>query len=187
MERTIATEVGVAQVYFNYKQVATMQQTADQVLASILRQLVQHKALPPELGTAYDKWMDQGQRNRPDGQFFAGLIAQCSKDLKARFIVLDAFDECADEERNTIVTYLQQFVNCGFKVYVTTRMHLRDFLAESFGTVASLIQIKADGADVERFVRESLRELLISDPLKEDILRVIQDANASEYALYRPI
>jgi hypothetical protein len=162
---------------------ATMQQTADQVLACILRQLVQYKALPRELDEAYDKWIRQGQRNRPDGQFFAGLVTQCSKEFKACFVVLDAFDECGEEERDTLVIYLQQFLVSGVRVYVTTRPHLRDPLVEFFGR-SSLLEITADAADIEVFVKESLKGKRVSDSvLKEDILNVIRQADAKEYAL----
>jgi len=186
--QTIPREVGVAQVYFNYKQVADQQstqgkqlQTADLVVASILRQLLQHKALPRELEEAYDKWTAHGQRNRPDGKFFAGLIEKCSKEFFGCFVVLDAFDECAEQERDIVATYLQHFLNSGIKIYATTRPHLCAFLDESFGTSAKFIEIKADPADVEKFVTQSLTGRRINQALKEDILKVIQEADAKEY------
>ena len=158
-----------------------MQQTADNVIACILRQLLQHKALPGELDKAYDKWIERGQRNRPDGDFFAELVLQCSKQFSAVFIVLDAFDECADEERDVLVNYLQQFLNAGFKLYITTRLHLRDGLVESLGMFGDMIEIKADPADVEKYVKESLKTRLIGNALKDEILKVIMEAEAREY------
>jgi hypothetical protein len=187
--QTIPQEVGVAQIYFNYKQVAdqqsahSKQQTTDLIVASILKQLLQHKALPRELEETYDKWKAHGQRNRPDGEYFAGLIDKCSKEFMACFILLDAFDECVEQERGTVLTYLQQFLECGIKVYITSRPHLRGFLAESFGTSASLIEIKADPADVEKFVTESLKGRRITQALKEDILKVIQKADTRQYLI----
>ena len=188
MEWTIPKEVGLAQVYFNYKQVATqhsahaMQQTAENVIACILRQLLQHKALPQEMDEAYNKWIERGQRNRPDGDFFADLVVQCSKEFSAVFIVLDAFDECSDEERDTLVNYLQQFQKAGFKIYITSRLHLRDGLIESFGMAGGTIEIKADPADVEKHVKESLKNRLISNALKDEILKVIMEMEAREYS-----
>jgi hypothetical protein len=189
VERTIPKEVGLAQVYFNYKQVAAqhsahaMQQTTDNVIACILRQLLQHKALPQELDEAYNKWIERGQRNRPDGDFFTDLVMQCSgsKQFSAVFIVLDAFDECGDEERDTLVNYLQQFQKAGFKIYITSRQHLRDGLVESFGMAGGTIEIKADPTDVEKHVKESLKNRLISNTLKDDILKVIMEMEAREY------
>jgi hypothetical protein len=188
VERTIPKEVGLAQVYFNYKQVAAqqsvhaMQQTADNVITCILKQLLQHKALPQELDEAYNKWIDRGQRNRPDGDFFTDLVVQCSKEFSAVFIVLDAFDEFGDEERDTLVNYLQQFQKAGFKVYITSRQHLRDGLVESFGMAGAMIEIKADPTDVEKHVKESLKNRLISNALKDEILKVIMEMEAREYS-----
>jgi hypothetical protein len=190
VERTVPEEVGVAQVYFNYKQVAdqqsrhAMQQTADNVIACILRQLLQHKPLPRELDVAYDKWIEHGKRNRPDGDFFGDLVVQCSKDFSTTFIVVDAFDECGKEEKETLLTYLQQFLNSGFKVYVTTRLHLRDVLVERLGMGGGTIEIKADPADVEKYVKESLKNQLLSQALKDEILKVIREADAREYGKY---
>jgi len=189
VERTIPREVGLGHVYFNYKQVADQQstqgkqQTADQVIASLLKQLLQHKELPRELEDAYDKWIEHGQRNRPDGNFIAGLIEKFSKEFIACFIVFDAFDECAEQERGVVVTYLQQFVNSGIKVYVTTRLHLREFLIETIGTSANLVEIKADPVDIEKFVTESLKDRRMNEALKADVLRVIREADAREYTI----
>jgi hypothetical protein len=187
VERTIPKEVGLAQVYFNYKQVATqhsahaMQQTAENVIACILRQLLQHKALPQEMDEAYNKWIERGQRNRPDGDFFADLVVQCSKEFSAVFIVLDAFDECGEEERDTLVYYFQQFQKAGFKIYITSWLHLCDGLVESFGMDGGTIEIKADPADVEKYVKESLKNGLIANALKDEILKVVIAADAREY------
>ena len=186
MERTISREVGVAHFYFNYKQVADQQsghgkqQTADHVIASLLKQLLQHKEIPQALLEAYDKWEEHGQRNRPDAKFFAGLIQRFSKEFRACFIVFDAFDECAEQERASIITYVQEFLSSGIKVYATTRLHLRDFLHESFGTEASLVEIKANPVDVERFVTVSLKDKRMSESLKTEVLRVIREAEARE-------
>ena len=190
MLQTIPLEVGVAQVYFNYKQVAaqqsahTMQQTADNVIACILRQLLQHKALPQELDEAYNKWIERGQRNRPDGDFFAELVVQCSKESSAVFIVLDAFDECGDEERETLVNYLLQFQKAGFKIYIASRLHLRDGLVESFGMAGGTIEINANPTDVEKYVKETLKNRLIANALKDKILKVVIAAGAREYGKY---
>jgi hypothetical protein len=97
--------------------------------------------------------------------------------------VLDAFDECAEQERDIVVTYLQHFINSGMKLYVTTRPHLRGYLTESFGTSAKLIEIKADPTDVEKFVTESLTGRRINQALKEGILTVIREADAGEYLI----
>jgi len=157
-----------------------LQQTADNVIGCILRQLLQHKALPRELDAAYDEWIERGRRKRPDGDFFVNLAVHCAKEFAVVFIVLDAFDECGDEERDTLVHYLQQFLKAGFKLYVTTRLHLRDRLFESFGMAGSMIEIKADAADVEKYVKESLKNRLLSESLKDEILKVIMKAEASE-------
>jgi len=157
-----------------------MQQTADIVVACILRQLLQHKALPQELDEAYNRWIERGQRNRPDGDFFADLVVQCSKEFSTIFILLDAFDECGDEERDTLVNYLQQFQKAGFKIYITTRLHLRDGLIESFRMAGGTIEIKADPTDVEKYVKESLKNRLITDALKDEILKVVVAADARE-------
>src|SRR5271154_2463963 len=158
-----------------------MQQTADNVIACILRQLLQHKALPQALDEAYNKWIERGQRNRPDGDFFAELVVQCLEEFSAVFIVLDAFDECGEEERETLVNYLQQFQKAGFKIYITTRLHLRDGLVESFGMAGGTIEIKADPVDVEKYVKESLKNRRIANAVKDEILKVIMEMEAREY------
>ena len=161
-----------------------MQQTADNVIACILRQLLQHKALPQELDEAYNKWIERGQRNRPDGDFFTDLVVQCSKEFSAVFIVLDAFDECGDEERETLVNYLLQFQKAGFKIYIASRLHLRDGLVESFGMAGGTIEINANPTDVEKYVKETLKNRLIANALKDKILKVVIAAGAREYGKY---
>jgi hypothetical protein len=124
--------------------------------------LLQHNALPRELETAYDKWIERGQRNRPDVDVFADLVVQCSKEFSTSFIVLDALDECGDEERDLLVNYLQQFLHAGFKIYITTRPHLHDSLMEAMGSAQrGMIEIKANPIDVEKYVKAPLKNRLV--------------------------
>jgi hypothetical protein len=44
------------------------------------------------------------------------------------------------------------------------------------------IEIKADPADVEKHVKESLKNRLISNALKDEILKVIMEMEAREYS-----
>ena len=106
----IPAELGVSYFYFDYKNQHL--QRAEQVTRCLLKQLLlQLKELPPEVDEAYDLWVKDGQKSKPDGKCLAGLLKACStKFSKGVFIVLDALDECREyDEQEKLISI---FVTC---------------------------------------------------------------------------
>lgn len=140
--------------------------------------MYQLKKLPADLEAAYNSWED-GRMNRPDGARFAEIFAECAKEFSIVFVVIEAFNECDEDEGEELLVYLNKFlVSCpGVKLYITTRSHLKSSLLQSFGLKCEGTEISAHKEDIEKYVRKQLdsQKQLYSKAQKDQIVEKIQD------------
>lgn len=117
--------------------------------------------------------------NRPDGERFAEIFAECAKEFSIIFVIIEAFNECNEDEGEILLGYLKNFLtSCtGVKLYITTRSHLKSSLLQSFDLNSGATEISAHKEDIEKYVRKQLdsRKLLYTKEQKDQIVEKIQD------------
>lgn len=181
-------KVGVIYFYFNYQDPKS--QSAEDVVACLLKQLIyQSASLPENLESAYDRWVSSGTL-KPNLDTLVELLADCGESFDRVFILCDALDECLEAERLKLISRFQRFTECGFKLFVTTRPHLVDIdeglLRELEITPSEMLAISADKGDVEKYLNEELEkeDELREDPdLKTDIIKKISAGVDGQYIL----
>ena len=167
-------DVCLTYFYFNFKGLG---QSAEIVVTSLLKQmLLRLKKLPPDLEAAYKSWKDEGL-NRPDGEEFAEIFAACSKKFSTVFVIVEAFNECPEGERDTLVTYLKTILESAVvKLYITTRSHLQSSLQQILEMNREAVEISAHPKDIEKYVRKQLlARKFYDDTLKNQIVEKVQE------------
>ena len=174
--------VGVVFYYFDYN---IKDQTAEYVVKCLLKQLVyQLGPLPPKLESAYDNWIKDSAK--PPHDLFSDLLVACSKQFSTVFIVLDAFDECLEDERLEVVKHLEQFSKSGFRQFLTTRPHVRalDKVKKALkATDSDILEIEANKEDVEKYITRKLDEKIedIEETLRMTIVEKISLGVQGQY------
>lgn len=170
-----AADVGIAYVYCNFRQ--QHEQKAENLLASLLKQLIQGHASAPEcvveLYEKYDK-----TKGRATIDEICELLRQVATDYSRVFILIDAVDECQDSSRVTFLTkilWLQ--AQTGANLFATSR-RIPDIMEKFEGNPT--LEIRADDEDVLKYLDGQMSELPSfvrqSIELQEDIKAAIVKA-----------
>ncbi|KAK1241851.1 hypothetical protein MKX07_007674 [Trichoderma sp. CBMAI-0711] len=149
------TTVGIAYLYCDYRR--QHEQTIEQLLSSLVKQLAQRKApIPNEVSEIYSKY--QGQpKTLPFDQVLM-LLHSVSKLFSRVFVIVDALDECrADGCRmrflNEIVK-LQAYENTS--IFLTARF-IPDILNMFEGS--AMLEVRAQDEDVQHFIANQITRL----------------------------
>ncbi|KAF7551874.1 hypothetical protein G7Z17_g4692 [Cylindrodendrum hubeiense] len=150
--------VGFAYIYFNYRQ--QNQQTVENLMASLLKQLVERQ---PSLPLAVQVLGDQmSSWRRPSiseiGQALESVIGLFSKS----FIVVDALDECqeSDECRTEFLTVLLDIqAKSGLNLLATSRSI--PSIEEKFSEFPSL-KIRAQDEDIRTYLNSRISRSALS-------------------------
>ncbi|KAH0538033.1 hypothetical protein FGG08_005345 [Glutinoglossum americanum] len=169
-------DAGVVFFYFDFS--AEDEQTLEQVISSLLKQLLlQLEELPAPVKQLFDRSVMKGQI--PQVSELQELLLSTAKRFDAVYLVIDALDECkAGDCRSELLSALQQF-EISMKLLVTSRPHPED-LNESLGH-ALQVKLEAVESDISDFVYKKLenrktKKILGKDEkLKEDIVTSIVD------------
>jgi hypothetical protein len=154
-----------------------LKQTAEQVIASLFKQLVYLLGgLPSNLKSIYDSAMYG--RPRPLLSAFIDEFLACAQES---FIVVffDAFDECQVEHRGLVISKIvRRLIDSGIKVFITTRHHtLQDLPTDLEGAIK--MEIKAHSSDIERYITQRLQDSTKANRLdgkfKAKIIKEIND------------
>lgn len=95
------TTVGIAYNYYNFMRQDG--QTADRLMANLLRQLcVSQYSLPEAVKSLYMK--HNGKNTRPSLEEIAQTLQLVSKTFSRVFIAIDALDECQNQERSLFLS-----------------------------------------------------------------------------------
>ena len=136
-------KVGLAYIYFIHSQ--QTEQTPESILGSLLKQLLQaQEGLPISKGLEdlYKKYFDEA---RPTFDQYSELLQFETRKHAKVFIVIDALDECTDDNREKLLRALQTLrVNVNF--LFTSREHIN--IKREFPNAKEL-QVYARGADLQ--------------------------------------
>ncbi|KFY39666.1 hypothetical protein V495_05813 [Pseudogymnoascus sp. VKM F-4514 (FW-929)] len=148
--------VGVAYVFCNYKR--QEKQTASDLLAAILKQLVQgHPSYGAPVTALHKKHADRETRPLLDEVCTAlhSVINSYSKS----YIIIDALDECTDSDgtRSELISALRNLqTRTDTRLMVTSRFIAR---IEELFEESPMLEIRANEADVRRYVAGQLCRL----------------------------
>ncbi|KAH7480071.1 hypothetical protein FOMA001_g7651 [Fusarium oxysporum f. sp. matthiolae] len=149
-ESTKKDEVAIAYVYCDYKDKRTLSET--NIWASVVRQLVEAcSQLPPDIISFRDKYLEK--RALPSDEERISLITALSKRFRKTFILIDALDECPEENRDAFLRLASE-VQTSAHLLITSRMNLD--LTESFDHLTQ-ITIAAQPSDVETYLDAKMK------------------------------
>jgi Cdc6-like AAA superfamily ATPase len=147
-------DVIVVYIYCNYKR--QDEQTLDDLLASILKQLAERRGhLPHSVKSLYDQC--ESKRSRPSiddiTMTLQSVVAACSQ----VFILIDALDECRSGCRAKFLSEISKLQSkCELNLFVTSRF-IPD-ITERFERDLRL-EISANEQDIQRYVEGHIDEL----------------------------
>jgi hypothetical protein len=158
-------------IFFDYKD--DQNQTAEKVIANLLRQLISSiQIIPSDLETEYDRVKNGSPR--PVLSAFINLFIKYAK--SASFIVLfDAFDEC--KQQGVILSQLvRQMYNSGIKVFITHRPHVLQNPKADFNE-CTVMEIRARREDVQNYTAQQLdmeeKTKHLAETFKDTIIKEI--------------
>ena len=106
------------------------------------------------MARAYNEATKMGAQ--PKRKSFIELFISCSRRFSKVYIILDAYDECLDKEREFLNPLLERVDDAQtIFTYVTSRAHLRGPLGDIFPD-ALLLEIRATSQDVTEYIIQKL-------------------------------
>jgi hypothetical protein len=171
-------KTGVLAVYFQYD--SRNLQTSENIARSLCRQILgQLDIIPASLEAAYNKGSNMSAQR--DTTFFFSLLAECVGNFSSVFLMLDAFDECSDNQIPTILKLLQKLLECQLRIFVTGRPHIldsphirEDDESQRWLQERSTVDIRASHDDIAIYLGEKLKATKrIDETLKRKILATV--------------
>lgn len=161
------SNTGIAYIYCNFQQ--QDKQEADDLLASLLKQLAQGQpSLPDSVKSLHDRHTDKQTRPSLDeiSQVLQSVVAMYSR----AFIVVDALDECQTSHGCRSVFLSQIFslqANANANVFTTSRP-IQEIKKEFEGR-SVILEINAKNEDVEKYLDGRISELPLLDEKNQDV------------------
>ncbi|KAI9859761.1 MAG: hypothetical protein M1813_006478 [Trichoglossum hirsutum] len=136
--------IGIAVIYLKYND---PEQTLDNLLGSLLRQLVQEsEAIPPALLELYEHHRDRNTSPSPDE--ISETLSSAIENFGEVFFVVDGLDECSDDLRWELVEQLQRFQP---KLHLLITSRYLDSIDEELQGFERF-EVTANRADIELFI-----------------------------------
>lgn len=165
-------DIGVAYLYCNYK--ARADQSALSLLATLLKQLVQSR---PDIAAPVMHMYGHHseRRSRPSLDDVFGTLQSVCSNYTAVYIVVDALDECTDEDstRGQLIDKLRDLqTRIDLRLMFTSR-----FIPEIMENFASNpnLEVRASEHDVRRYVEGQLPRLPNCIKRDDKLKRVVED------------
>ena len=174
-----AQGVALAFVYCNHKE--KLSQTTKYFVGAIVRQLVERTAVIPDY--VRNLYKDhRGKGTNPTLTEYLNLLRLLAKECSDVYIVIDALDECVEEDGQPIwselIIRLQEYMVNLNLLYTSRDMDTRN-TAEIFRN-STVIPIRATETDIRTYATEQLQSKNVllqfcrEDPtLQEDILQAV--------------
>lgn len=141
--------VGITFIYFKYNET---DQTFDNILSSLLKQLLQDsEGIPPDILSLYERHRDR--KTSPKIDEISQALSTMIQSHEEVFCMIDALDECDEDLRWELVDKLETL---GPKLRVQVTSRYVDSIAEEL-EVYQRFEIKANKADIELFIEHQIR------------------------------
>jgi len=151
-------DVGIAYLYCNFRR--TDDQTVEQLIANLVKQLLSNKFPPPssvtDAYTRHKKYKSQPSLSDLEGMFHA--VAALYKD--GVFVIVDALDECqmSDNIRSKFIEALLRLQSRKSNVNILATSRPVPDIVEAFDGYSRL-EIVAQRDDIERYIRNKMPNL----------------------------
>ena len=141
--------VGITFIYFKYNET---DQTFDNILSSLLKQLLQDSEdIPPNILSFYERHRDR--KTSPKIDEISQALSTMIESHEEVFCIIDALDECNEDLRWELVDKLETL---GPKLRVLVTSRYLDSIAEELEGYQQF-EIKANKADIELFIEHQIR------------------------------
>jgi hypothetical protein len=121
---------------------------------------------------------------------FLSLLIECVEQFSVVFLAIDAFDECAEDQRPIILKWLQSLFDTRLRIFLTSRPHIRDtpefcesddefqrWLRES-----NPLEIIASQGDIRSYLQDKLKTVKrCNEQLKNKIVTSISSKALGQY------
>ena len=165
-------------MYYDYQ--AAEQQNQNHVVRAMLKQLCRTRKLSPE------HLLEAKRKALPVGS--TEDLKAVARTYRGLFIVVDALDECTEDNRPEIISVFREVLQFlpVVKVFVTSRPEPDiSIFMEDAGTPTLKVDASFMAPDIEKFVTDEVRDLRLgrngvhlhikSDDLAEDIVRTLTE------------
>ncbi|KAL8967442.1 MAG: hypothetical protein Q9197_005429 [Variospora fuerteventurae] len=164
----VKSRIGITFVYFRYNET---DQTIDNILSSLLKQLLQDSdEIPSDLISLFERHRDRN--TSPTIDEISQALSTVIDTQKEVFCIIDALDECNDDLRWALIEKLETL---GPKLRVLITSRYLDSIAEELEDYQRF-EIRANKADIELFIdyqvrrNRNLRKIVEKSPsLRDDI------------------
>ena len=148
--RSNEKRVAVAVIYLKYND---PQQTLNNILASVLRQLVEEQEVIPDfLQSAYEHHCDNNAS--PTLQSIKDILKAIVLLYAKVFMIVDGLDECSEDIRWALTEQLRDMPGT---VYVMITSRVLDSIREELEDFVQM-EIKAHKSDIELFIDRQIRK-----------------------------
>jgi hypothetical protein len=150
-------DVGIAYLYCNFRR--QHEQRPTDLLASLLKQLVQRLPYPPlSAKRLYERYKDS--RTRPSFDEISHVLHATVANFSRAFIIVDALDECqaADGGRKRFLAELLGLQAKTGASLLTTSRFIPDIMKQLEGK-STRLEIRASNDDVQRYLKGHLSRL----------------------------
>lgn len=146
--------VAILFFYFDYK--AQQSQTTIEIAMSLLKQLLcKFDHVPSEVDSLFDLCTRTGIR--PDQSIIVQLLMSYSSKVSSIYAILDALDECSDDNQISVLALLSQLQQkSNYKILVSFRSHLKAL--QKTVPCAQTIEVRADESDLRNYIIAKLDE-----------------------------
>ena len=148
--------IGIAYLYCNFRQ--QQEQKPANLLASLLKQLVQEQlSVPESVKSLYERHKDK--RTRPSFDEISNVLYSVVAGYSKTFIIIDALDECqaSDGSRKRLLSEIFNLqTKTGVNLFATSRF-IPDIIKEFEGSIS--LEIRANDEDVRSYIEGHISRL----------------------------
>ncbi|EUC46574.1 hypothetical protein COCMIDRAFT_65909, partial [Bipolaris oryzae ATCC 44560] len=177
---------GIAYIYCNFKR--QNEQTLEDLLASVLKQLVQARSsLPQTVRSLHDRY--RSMKARPSIDDISMALHSVAAEFSRVFILVDALDECRvnDSCRAKLLSQLSQLqTSCGANLFATSRF-IPDITSRFERD--TWLEIRASKQDMDRYVEGHIHQLPrfvgrdsdLKQEISSEIVKAVDGMDAASY------
>jgi hypothetical protein len=138
------------------------------MVAVFIKQLVWKQAgVPQVVSDFYHQY--SGDARQPSLKKYISIFLQLAQSFQRIYIIIDALDECKEDERQLVLEYCQTLLTSStcFRVYITSRRE--DDIERAFMRLnVPKVQIEARNtkADIQAYVVGQVRSLIANQTLR---------------------
>jgi Cdc6-like AAA superfamily ATPase len=169
--------IGIAYLYCNFRRHA--EQKPEDLLASLLKQLIQEQpSMPENVKSLYERLREQ-KRTLPLLDELSEALHSIIADYSKVFIIIDALDECQVSDRRRLLSEIFSVqTKTGASVFATSRF-IPEIEKEFEGSVS--LEVRASDEDVRRYLDAHMFELPsfvahnrnLQDEIKSEIINAV--------------